>query len=469
MPLQLLLCLGLEAKKKNIIQLAYSAVHLKTVVRCTWKTTTTGTWWHVYIGRAMLYRLYYFISGITEPIARLYLQQRRRQGKEDIDRTNERLGYPSQLRPEGPLIWCHAPTAAQASAVMPLLQALSHTHQILLTTSTRISGRIMAKRLPPTVIHQYVPVDLPPICNRFLRHWQPDLALWLENTNWPTLLHMTQSHHIPTILLNARLASAKKVSRPRLLRKFTHIYCLTDHDRSQFQKISVDNVETTGSLKYAAPPLPPLPKKTKALKNEIGRRPTWLAALTHPGEETIIQHVLGDLLTAYPDLLTIIVPHDPARGEKIRLNFETNGFTVCQRSRLEPITDETKIFLGDSYGEMGLYYRLAPLAFIGGTLINAGGHNPLEAALLNTSIISGPYMHRFRHPMAELLAAGGLKIVQNGAQLSKELHLQLQDRDLWEQRAAAAYLVALEDQPRIPHVIKHLEALLSATNNSRHL
>src|SRR5713101_8167174 len=331
----------------------------------------------------------FLYRGLTRPLAPLvivYLKQRRQQGKEDTLRFHERRGIPGKTRPRGPLVWMHAASVGEATAMLTLIERLlqaRHGLEILITTGTVASADLLEKRLPARARHQYVPVDLPHWVARFLDHWRPDLALWVESELWPNLVLETHARGIPMVLVNGRL-SARSYKRwrkwPGLISPVLGAFqlCLAqDQDQAErFRSLGAREVVTVGDLKAAAAALPFDRSELLHLRGWIGSRPLWLAASTHAGEEEIAAQAHSSIATNHPGLLTIIVPRHPARGETIGAMLAAEGLRIARRARSETISRETDIYLADTMGELGLFYRLAGIAFIGGSLAAKGGHNP---------------------------------------------------------------------------------------------
>ncbi|MDA1099597.1 MAG: 3-deoxy-D-manno-octulosonic acid transferase, partial [Proteobacteria bacterium] len=338
----------------------------------------------------MIAALYRGTTILLGPLANWYLRHRLRQGKEDPARVGERLGQAGRARPPGRLVWVHGASVGETISVLPLIQGLLRQDQglhILLTSGTVTSARIMADRLPSRAMHQYLPIDRPSAVNRFLEHWRPDLALWVESELWPNLIHQTAARGVPMALINARM-SERSYRRWRrlpflikpLLGAFQVCIAQSAPDAERLATLGAQFVTCHGNLKAASPPLPCDPRNLRLLEMAIDRRPLWLAASTHPGEEAIIGAAHRHLAARFPNLLTILVPRHAARGDEIAAALAAQGLSIARRSQEQPIVPGTEIYLGDSMGEMGLYYRLAAIVFIGGSLVAHGGQKPLEAA-----------------------------------------------------------------------------------------
>lgn len=392
-----------------------------------------------------LLHLYRGLGHGLGPLVRLYLHRRRRRGKEHPDRWPERLGHPGQGRPAGRLLWLHAASIGEALSALPLIAHL-HQHRpdwrLLVTTGTVTSADIMARRLPSGVLHQFVPVDLPAAVRRFYQHWRPDAALWLESELWPNLVLEARHHGVPLGLINGRMSAASAVRwqrvpglARRLLGQFQFILAQSPADQAHFQALGVEATDL-GNLKFAAPPLPVDDAALAAARDAVGSRPVWLAASTHPGEEVLVADVHRRLAADLPGLTTIIAPRHPQRGAALA----TELGAPCRSAGAE-VPTAGGLYLADSLGELGLWYRLAPLAMIGGSLVPHGGQNPLEPARLGCAVLHGPHMFNFTAIVAGLQAAGGCRAVADADELARAVRNFIMDPAACRQvgQAGAAY------------------------------
>jgi len=400
----------------------------------------------------MLPLLYRAATRPLAPLAIVYLERRRKRGKEDAQRFRERRGVPGAARPKLPLLWIHAASVGEAHTMLALIERLLQTRpalEILVTTGTVTSAHLLESRLPPRARHQFVPVDLSRWVARFLDHWRPDLALWVESELWPNLILATHARGVPLILVNGRLSAgsyARWQNWPGLIGPILGAFslCLAqDEEQAQrFRRLGAREVDTVGDLKAAAAALPVDRSQLAALSRQIKTRPLWLAASTHAGEEEIAAHVHRQVAVNHPGLLTIIVPRHPARGDVIQAMLKAQGLRVARRLHGEPITDQTDVYLGDTMGELGLFYSLAEIAFVGGSLVAKGGHNPFEAARLYCAVLHGPYISNCAGMTAELDAAAAAETVFDAGGLARAVSTLLGDRPLRDKRAAAGKRVA---------------------------
>jgi 3-deoxy-D-manno-octulosonic-acid transferase len=349
--------------------------------------------------------LYRLATSLAAPIIHFYLKKRLARGKEDPRRFEERLGHPSHMRPAGPLVWLHAASVGESLSMLPLIDRLLADQpalSLLMTTGTVTSAQLMSERLPARAFHQYVPVDRLAYVRRFLDHWHPDLALWAESEFWPNLVSETHRRGIPMVLVNGRISPRSFAGWQRargliadLLSEFALCLGQTEEDAARLRHLGAPGAVSLGNIKFAVPALPADPVAYDVLVRAMGARPRWLAASTHDGEEDVIARVHIRLKCDYPSLLTVIVPRHPDRGTLVTAQLRALGLNVAQRSANEIILDVTDIYVADTLGELGLFYRLTEIAFLGKSLIPFGGQNPLEALRLGTAVLHGPHMTNF--------------------------------------------------------------------------
>jgi 3-deoxy-D-manno-octulosonic-acid transferase len=373
--------------------------------------------------------LYRGLTTAATPAILLALHLRRRRGKEDAERTGERRGIAGLGRPPGPLVWMHAASVGEATSALALIERLriERPHiAVLVTTGTTTSAELMARRLPSGAFHQYVPVDRSTWVERFLDHWRPDLALWIESELWPNLIHATRARHIPMALLNARISERSLAGWQRFpdlirptLAAFDIRLAQSPIDADRLAVLGAPDVGYVGNLKFAARPLPLDAHARQALADAIGDRPRWLAANTHDGEEAIALDAHQD--QAAPGLLTMIVPRHPNRGDAIETLIQSRGLALARRSRGEFPAGSTQVYLADTLGEMGLFYSLARQSFIAGSFVDVGGHNPLEAAHFDSAILLGPDRRNNAAAAAALIEADAAIEIEDPRTLSQAL------------------------------------------------
>ncbi|MDE2581169.1 MAG: 3-deoxy-D-manno-octulosonic acid transferase [Rhodospirillales bacterium] len=401
------------------------------------------------------------------------LRRRARRGKEIAARLGERRGITAAPRPAGPLVWLHAASVGESVSVLPVVAELAAADvSVLLTTGTVTSAALLARRLPELAVakpdapepgaaepgrpepglagrvcHQFVPLDVPRWTARFLDHWRPDVAAFVESEIWPTLLAACRARQVPTMLLNARL-SPRSFARWRrvpglarsLLGGFAQVAAQSEADAARFRSLGASAVSAPGNLKFAAPALPADPAELARWRAALAGRPVWLAASTHPGEEALVAAAHRMLAAARPELVTLLVPRHPERGAAIAA--ELHGLTVTRRARAEGPPGGGGIWLADTLGELGLWYRLAPIVLVGRSLLPpGGGQNPLEPARLSCAVAVGPHTANFDEPVARLRAAEAIATVADPPALARFVTAMLDDppaRAAMGGRAAAA-------------------------------
>jgi 3-deoxy-D-manno-octulosonic-acid transferase len=365
----------------------------------------------------MTLRLYQKLSAAAVPLAPVLIKRRLKQGKEDPTRVNERRGMTGDVRPHGPLVWIHGASVGEVLAAAALIEKLRAVNlRILLTSGTVTSAAVVAKRFPADVIHQYVPYDSPRYVARFLDHWQPSLALFIESDLWPNMILAGAARRLPMVLINGRM-SHRSFPRWRrisgtieaLLGRFEVCLAQSDIDAERFTALGSRNVVTTGNLKLDVQAPPADNARLERLMAVTRGRPVIVAASTHPGEEEILIEVHRELAGYFSSLLTVIVPRHPNRGEAVARTIAASGLHVALRSHEDLPTATTDIYVADTMGELGLFYRLAPIVFMGGSLVAHGGQNPIEAIKLGAAIAHGPHVFNFTDVYDALDAAGGAK------------------------------------------------------------
>ena len=419
----------------------------------------------------MLLGLYRVATDLGSPLLARHLNRRARRGKEDPNRLDERTGRTRIARPNGPLLWVHAASVGESLAALPLIKALLAERpklHVLMTTGTVTSAGLMAERLPDRAIHQFVPLDQTGAWRRFLDHWQPDLGCLVESEIWPNLILEAERANLPLALINGRMSPRSanrwrwgRSAASRLLGSLALCLARSSSDAERFKALGAVDVRTLGDLKNATPELPEDPAPRAELDAAIGDRPVWLAASTHPGEETDVAAVHRTLCQRHPDLLTIIVPRHPERGEQLAVDLSGHGNKVARRSANDKPDAATGIYIADTLGELGLFYRIASLAFIGGSLVPHGGQNPLEAARLGCPTLFGPHTGNFDEMTERLLNAGASRRVRDADELADAVDSLLGDPRACRDMATAARDVGATEGAVLVRVQQALTDLLN--------
>lgn len=377
------------------------------------------------------------------------LRRRAARGKEVASRLPEREGIDPTPRPAGRLIWLHAASVGESQSILPVLSALhgqAPDASILLTTGTATSAALLADQLPRLglgrVLHRFVPLDVPAWAARFLDHWRPDAAGFVESELWPNLLAGCRARGIPTMLVNARMSARSLRGWQRapgfarqVVGAFDQVQAQSEADAAHLRLLGARHVSAPGNLKLAAPPLRADPAELARLRALIGDRPVWLAASTHPGEEDAAGAVHRALAAAHPGLLTVVAPRHPERGAAVAAALGAPRRAAGQ----DP---GAGIWVVDTLGELGLLYRLAPLAFVGRSLMGQGGQNPLEPARLGCAIAVGPHTANFAEAVQALEAAGALTRVADADGLARWVDGMLRDPQRLRAAGAAACAAA---------------------------
>lgn len=421
----------------------------------------------------MIALAYRAATDLAAPLLRRHLARRAAIGKEDPARLCERFGVASLKRPEGRLAWLHGASVGEMQSLLPLIEALATREpglHFLVTTGTVTSARLLAQRRPARVLHQFVPLDRRAWVNRFLDHWRPDFALWVESEFWANLLCGAAARGIPLALVNGRL-SAKSLARwrwaPSLIAPTIGSFrVVLAQDETQAQRLAAlgaRNPRVLGNLKFTASPLPAVETALVQLRQSTVGRDVWLAASTHPGEEAIIAGAHRALKSRRGKILTLIAPRHAERGDAIAQELRAGGFAVARRSMGEPISEQTDIYLIDTMGELGLFYRLAPVVFVAGSY-RWQGHNPIEPALLGAAVASGPRVANFKDIFDRMAKAGAVAIAEENG-LAGVIEGLLGSPQAAAGRAAA--FAAQEGDGILVRVVAALEPVIASSSTGR--
>jgi len=387
--------------------------------------------------KAWSLKTYRAATRLLRPVADFALARRLKAGKEDANRLNERRGQPSHPRPEGKLLWLHGASVGESLSILPLVDALAEHYadlNFLVTTGTVTSADLMMRRLPERAVHQYIPIDQPHFVKGFLNHWNPDAAFFVESELWPVILSESAKRKLPVALINGRMSprsfeswQARRKAAKELLSVFDVIIAQNQENAERFELLSGRNVGTLGNLKLAADPLPAAPDDVAEVEALFNGRARWLAASTHETEEIQLLSSHRQILAERPDALLILIPRHPARGEEVENVCRDHGFSVARRSQGDDVTAKTQVYVADTLGELGVFYSLSDIAFVGGSFPPIGGHNPLEPARLGCAILHGPEVFNFADTYAEMRSNGSAALVRNERDLAAALTRLLSD------------------------------------------
>ncbi len=414
---------------------------------------------------------YRALTALGAPLISIHLKRRRARGREHQDRFGERMGRASRQRPTGVLVWVHAASVGEAQSSLTLIGRLLAARpdiHILVTTGTVTSGALMENRLPAKCLHQFAPVDRRAWVRSFLRHWKPDLGIWVESELWPNLVAESAARRMPMALVNARMSdrSFQNWKRARalirhMLRAFDVCFGQTEDDARRFAELGARRVLSAGNLKAAAPPLPADLDELEKFQHLIAGRPVWIAASTHPGEEEIVLDAHAKLARRHPDLLTLLAPRHPGRCDDVAALVAARGLGLARRSAAELPGPDSAVYLIDTIGELGLFYRLAGIALIGGSLIDGyRGHNPVEAAQLDAAILHGPDMTNHAAIAAALANAGAAITVRDSDAIADAVGSLWAEPERRQTMVAAASALAAGNQTVVDRVAELILPLL---------
>ncbi len=399
------------------------------------------------------------------------LQRRAARGKEVAPRLAERRGFANGARPPGRLLWLHAASVGEALSALPLVAAMPPELTILFTTGTVTSAHLLDARLQEAglagrVLHRFVPLDVPAWAARFLDAWRPDAACFLESELWPNLLAACAARHVPVALVNARLSarSARQWARApafarEVLGRFAWIAAQSEDDAARLLALGAASVDAPGNLKFAAPPLPVNAAELARLQTKLGGRPRWLAASTHPADDAIVAACHTALSARHPGLLTAIVPRHPERGAALAACYG------APRRALGEGPPEAGMWVADTIGELGLFYRCFSPVLMGKSFGGGGGQNPWEPAQLGCAVLCGPDMQNFTDSVTRLREAGTLVQVPDEASLVEALDALL-SRPADQAQSGDAGRAATASATDLPRLLAgRLTALIDGARN----
>lgn len=398
----------------------------------------------------LLYRAWVGASMLLVPFAAWAVTRKLRRAGVPVVRCHEKLGHATEPRdPDAPLIWFHGASVGETLSVLALITRMGVAlpqAQFLITSGTATSAALVARRLPPRCVHQFAPLDAPGPLRRFLRHWRPDAAIFVESELWPQMLRRTSAQGARMALVNARL-SAKSIANwrrfPKTARYLFSVFdlILTQNDAMAKAMVEInappDRVARGINLKSMAGPLPQDEDTLFEARAALGHRPVWIASSTHPGEEQAVLAAHQNLLHRWPDLCLILAPRHPERGQEVMNMIAGAGLSLTRRTRGD--MPGGQVFLADTMGELGTWYALGDIVFLGGSLRPIGGHNPFEVAQAGAMVLSGTHVTNFAETYAVMETCGAARLIADGDDLADRVADLLADKDaLQKARAAAA-------------------------------
>ncbi|GLQ27000.1 3-deoxy-D-manno-octulosonic acid transferase [Sulfitobacter pacificus] len=388
-----------------------------------------------------LYRAWVAASMVLLPFATFIETKKLRRAGVTVLRAHEKIGHATEPREEGvPLVWFHAASVGESLSVLALIARMGvhlPNAQFLITSGTPSSAKLLASRLPPRSVHQFAPFDAPGPLRRFLKHWRPDAAVFVESEIWPQMLRRTYATGAKMAMVNARLSDrsmARWRKYPKSARYLLEVFSLilTQNDKMAQGMVDMhapaDRVARGINIKSMAGPLPVDEDALFEARAALGHRPVWVASSTHEGEEQAVLAAHKTLLETHPDLCLILAPRHPERGTEVMNLIAGAGLSLTRRSRGD--MPGGQVFLADTLGELGLWYDLSDIVFLGGSLKLIGGHNPFEVAQSGAYVLSGPHVAAFTETYGEMETLGAARIVADGADLAARVnHLLRNDAD----------------------------------------
>ncbi|MGJ8625486.1 MAG: 3-deoxy-D-manno-octulosonic acid transferase [Sulfitobacter sp.] len=423
-----------------------------------------------------LYSAWVVVSSLILPFAARSSTRKLRDAGVPITRAHEKLGHATEeRRGSGPLIWFHAASVGESLSVLALITrmgvALPRAH-FLITSGTETSARLVAQRMPPRTVHQFAPLDAPGPMKRFLKHWRPDAAVFVESELWPQMLRRTHDSGARMAMVNARL-SEKSMAQWRKMPKLSGYMLdvfdliLTQNDAMAEAMVTLnapaDRVARGINLKSMAGPLPVDEDALFEARAALGHRPVWVASSTHPGEEAAVLKAHKLLLKKHPDLCLILAPRHPERGDEVTELIAGESLSLTRRTRGD--APGGQVFLADTLGELGTWYALTDVVFLGGSLRPIGGHNPYEVAQSGAAVLSGVHVTNFAETFAEMETLGAARLVADAEYLAEKLQNWLSDDKARAKAGAAAQAFAHAQTDKLDSIAARLIKALGLSDD----
>ena len=419
--------------------------------------------------------LYSLVLYLSVPLVLLKLLLRGCGNRAYLERIPERFGCVTEPKSGLPVIWVHAVSVGEVQASGALVKRLIRSYpgcRVVLTTITPTGAAQVEKLFSGSVEHRYLPYDLPHGIDLFLRRINPRLLVILETEIWPNLLHYCRRRGVPAVLVNARLSSASFRGYLRLrhfsasaLQMFSHIAARSAEDARRFQALGADpgTMTVAGDLKFDDEPAPEISEQSQSLRQSLsGNRPVWIAASTHAGEEEQVLEAFRQVRERLPDCLLIVAPRHPERFDKVYHLFRRHDLQVARRSDVETgVLQDADVYLLDTLGELSRFYACADAAFVGGSLVPAGGHNVLEAARLGVPLVSGGHTANFAEIIGLFKAADAIMIVADAEQLAAAVTRLLTDSELRQTCGVRGQRLVQEHRGALDAVMAILDIYLS--------
>lgn len=419
-----------------------------------------------------LFRIYRIATTVLAPLAWQKVSRRLKAADVPPERMHERLGHATLPRPPGQLIWFHAASVGECLSVLSVIHRLGDRLpdvQFLITSGTPTSAELVAQRMPPRTRHQYAPLDANGPVSRFYTHWRPDVGIFVESELWPLMLVKGRSIGVTLALLNARLSQKSVDGWKRfpetarfILDQFTLLVSQNRATADDLVAMGADpkRVHVGGNLKASSAAPPVKIEVLGEMRTSLKDRPVWVASSTHPGEEEVVLDAHKRLLARHPNLCLILVPRHPERGDDVERYLRSSGLRFARRSAGGVLDDDTHVYLADTLGETGTWYALSPMAFLGATLVDKGGHNPFEPAMARVAVAAGPYTDNAVDAYRGLSKAGGLVHVSDAETLANQMSVWLNDPAKLEATRTAAHRYTLTQNKALDTVVDRICTLL---------
>lgn len=414
----------------------------------------------------LLYRTYVALSMALLPFAARSVINKLRKAGVSVHRAHERIGHATEARPDGTLVWFHAASVGESLSVLALITRigvmLPQAH-FLITSGTASSAKLVAQRMPPRCAHQFAPLDAPGPLRRFLKHWHPEAAIIVESELWPQMLRRTRATGATMALVNARLSEKSLkawAKRPRLAAYVLEVFdlILTQNDAMAEAMVRIHapapHVARGQNLKSFAGPLPVDEDLIFEARASLGHRPVWIAASTHAGEEEIVLTAHQHLRKTHPDLHLILIPRHPERSNDVAQLITNRGMTYTRRSRGD--LPGGAVYLADTLGELGNWYALGDIVFLGGSMLPIGGHNPFEVAQAGNTVLSGNHVFNFAETFAAMETAGAARLVADAPDLAAKVDGFLRDSGALDQSVKAATTFANAETDKLDLIATRL-------------
>ena len=429
----------------------------------------------------MIAGLYRVGTDLAGPWLERHLDRRAAAGKEEWERLGERRGESSLPRPPDRLLWLHGASVGETQSLLALMAALRQrlpALHLLVTCGTVAAARLLAARLPAGAVQQYLPLDRRAWVERFFDHWRPDAGIIADSELWPNLLLVAQRRRLPLALVNGRLSQRSfrrwrwlRGFARRILESFAVIATVDEAQRGRFAALGAAHAVVAGNLKAAAPMLGYDETELASFKAACAGRFVILLASSHEPEERLLTLALAPHQTpARTPPLLLLAPRHPARADAIAEDLRAalqEGRGLPRRSRAALPSDRDRAYLADSLGEMGLWFRLADIVVMGGALIDKGGHNPIEPALIGRPILTGPHIGNFADLYGRLAATGGCRILPDATTLASNVAALLADPHARSELATAAQRFAQNEAQVLDRTLTALAPIMNSLDEAK--